>query len=99
MATNEFRTFVSPAEDVQANRDLLATFDGGQGMLTTPCSPDGLPPATAYISSGFVDGLDAAHPRSMAYIMVPHTMDIQEKDPYVMMEELGLQLVVEPVNG
>ena len=99
MATNEFRTFVSPAEDVQANRDLLATFDGGQGMLTTPCSPDGLPPATAYISSGFVDVLDAAQPRSTAYIAAPHTMDIQEKDPYVMMEDLGLQLVVEPGNA
>ena len=87
-----FRTFISYADTVEADRAALAEEPGGAGMLTTGLSADGLPPATAFISSGFVDAPVAVAAR------MANTMIVEDKNPFDMMAELGLQLVQEPLT-
>ena len=89
---NVHRTFVSPAGTVEADRLALAEIPGGAGMLTTGLSYDGLPPAVAYISSGIVDAELSVH------ALTTQTMIVSSEGPYVVMAELGLQLVQEPGN-
>lgn len=50
-----FRTLIMPVAVVAAARDIAASLGSGwQGMWTTPLSPNGIEPATHYISSGMV---------------------------------------------
>lgn len=84
---NVHRTFVSYDETVESDRLALAEIEGGAGMLTTGLSPDGLPPATAYISAGVVDV-----ELSIQALTTPSLL-VSADDPYTVMAELGLQLV------
>ena len=88
---NVHRTFISYADTVEADRAALADIPGGEGMLTTGLSYDGLPPAVAYISSGIVDVELSVH------ALPTPTMIVSSEDPYVVMADLGLQLVQEPL--
>jgi len=50
-----FRTLVVPVAYVELARQIAASFGpGGEGMWTTPCSPDGKEPETWNIASGYV---------------------------------------------
>lgn len=50
-----FRTLIVPADFVALARSIAASFGpGGVGMWTTALSPDGLEPATHYISTGYI---------------------------------------------
>lgn len=54
--TDVFRTMIVPAAQ-QARAQQIATTvapTAGQGMWTTPLSPDGQEPATHYVSTGFI---------------------------------------------
>ena len=86
-----FRTFVSEAADVEANREELAQSPGGEGMLTTQLSPTGLSPATHYISSGLVKA------ELSAKALMANSMVVTNEDPFKVMADMGLQMVVDPV--
>jgi hypothetical protein len=51
------RTMIVTASDAPLAREICVAIDGagGVGMFTTGLSADGLPPATHYISAGFID--------------------------------------------
>lgn len=50
-----FRTLIVPSDGVVLARSIAAAFGpGGVGMWTTALSPDGLEPATHYISTGYI---------------------------------------------
>lgn len=53
---NVLRTIIVPAGMVNAARQLGTEIaPGGHGMYTTGLSPTGLPPATHYVSSGWIE--------------------------------------------
>lgn len=54
--TAAFLTLIVPAAQQQLAQKIAATLDpsGGQGMWTTGLSTTGAPPATHYISTGYV---------------------------------------------
>jgi hypothetical protein len=56
--TNTFLTLIVPASQQQLAQLIAVTLDpsGGHGMWTTGLSTDGNPPATYYISTGYVGG-------------------------------------------
>lgn len=51
------RTMIVTAGDAPLAREICAAIQGsgGDGMFTTGLSEDGLPPATFFISAGFID--------------------------------------------
>ena len=50
-----FRTLILPATVTPLAQEIAATLPtGGVGMWTTGLSPTGLPPATHFISTGFI---------------------------------------------
>ena len=51
------RTMIVTADDAALAREKCVAIDGasGAGMFTTGLSADGLPPATHFISAGFID--------------------------------------------
>ena len=52
---DEFRTLILPANVTPLAQEIAATLSpGGIGMWTTGLSATGLPPATHYISTGFI---------------------------------------------
>ena len=89
-----FRTMIVPASEQVLAQEIAAEYPGGEGMLTTACSPTGLLPATDYISSGYVttDIVDA-----LAAGLVDE--DITEEPPFVALDRLGLKLVSEPEDA
>ena len=58
-------------------------------MFVTGCSPDGAPPATHYISTGW---MDAGVPPALAD--VPGIV-ISDLPPFTVLADLGLQLVTD----
>ena len=87
-----FRKFISYAEDVEANRAALAEYPCGKNMLITPLSTAGGTDITAYISSGFVDDTIDQVLGGLIQPTKAVGLIIENKDPFVMMEELGLTL-------
>ena len=58
---NVLRTIIVPAGMVTAARQLGTEIaPGGRGMYVTGLSPTGLPPATHYVSSGWIEEQFAA---------------------------------------
>ena len=52
---DEFRTLILPANVTPLAQEIAATLSpGGAGMWTTGLSATGLPPATHFISTGFI---------------------------------------------
>jgi hypothetical protein len=52
---DEFRTLILPANVTPLAQEIAATLSpGGSGMWTTGLSATGLPPATHFISTGFI---------------------------------------------
>lgn len=59
--TDIFRTLILPADVTALAQQIAATLSpAGAGMWTTGVSPTGSPPATHFISTGFI-GPDFAH--------------------------------------
>ena len=57
MATTDiFRTMIVPASQATLAREIAVTIKPveGQGMWTSPFSPDGQEPATHYVSTGYI---------------------------------------------
>lgn len=57
MATTDiFRTMIVPADKAAIAQEIAVTIKPveGQGMWTSPFSPDGQEPATHYISTGYI---------------------------------------------
>jgi hypothetical protein len=70
---DEFRTLILPASVTPLAQEIAATLSpGGTNMWTTGLSATGLPPATHYISTGFI-------PPEFAH-MVPEQFWIQDED-------------------
>jgi len=68
-----FRTLILPANVTPLAQEIAATLSpGGAGMWTTGLSATGLPPATHYISTGFI-------PPEFAH-MVPEQFWIQDEE-------------------
>ena len=71
--TDIFRTLILPADVTPLAQEISATLSpGGAGMWTTGLSATGLPPATHFISTGFI-------PPEFAH-MVPEQSWIQDED-------------------
>ena len=80
-----FKTIIIPADQQSAAQAIEP------GAFTTGLSPTGAPPATNYISSGYIPESDV-EPLSA----LPGA-DVSDEDPYTAMARLGLQLVQEPL--
>ena len=54
--TDVFRTMIVPAAKTPLAQSIATTIapTAGQGMWTTPLSPDGQEPATHYVSTGYI---------------------------------------------
>ena len=85
--SDTFATIVVTAATQVEAQTIAAEYPGGAGMFTTGCSPDGQPPATAYISSGYID---EGIPPALAE--VPGIV-ISDQPPFVVLADLGLALV------
>ena len=73
MSDITFLSLIVPDADVALAREIAAAVDaGGAGMWTTPLSPTGAEPATAWISTGYV-------PANWAQ-MIPVSTYVQDAD-------------------
>ena len=71
--TDIFKTLILPANVTPLAQEIAATLSpGGSGMWITGLSATGLPPATDYISTGFI-------PPEFAH-MVPEQFWMQDED-------------------
>lgn len=71
--TDIFRTLILPANVTPLAQEIAATLSpGGTGMWITGLSATGLPPATHYVSTGFI-------PPEFAH-MVPEQFWIQDEE-------------------
>lgn len=87
MSDQTFETMIVTAATQTEAQDIAAEFEGGAGMFTTACSPTGLPLATHYISSGFLDDAIVEALRGVKGI------DISDEDPFVALARLNLSII------
>jgi hypothetical protein len=83
-----FKTIIVKAADQVAAQNTAATVPGGEGMfqagLTT--DPAGAPPATHYISSGYM-------PEEIVPLMWPSSADVSDQAALDAEARLGLRAI------